>query len=252
MVPLHRGCFPTGGWWYNTPQWWWSSCRNQRGLCQSREPRELSVAQLPWGWLVAVSVLLKNRFFRFIWDAWTGVPRNPSLILHCTQINPSVHACCHWGVSNLLLACFKIDFYLLENLKAPTGQNLWHICIAKLPTMHHTIWAHSSSESALLLPPMDAAGLVWWCFYISSWISSMCSLAKGRSAITGDWTQQVECRQVFFFTGKKKKIIFKPRKAVLGFQVFSSEFNTTPTPLVWTNTIQEREPWWRKKQSKVF
>lgn len=118
-----------------------NSCRNQRGLCQSSDPRELFVAQLPWGGLVAVSVLLKNRFFRFIWDAWTGVPRNPSLILHHTQINPSVHARCHWGASNLL-ACFKIDFYLLENLKAPTVQNLWQSCttdaLDKLPTMPHT------------------------------------------------------------------------------------------------------------------
>lgn len=61
---------------------------------------------------------------------------------------PSVPARCHWGLSNLLLACFKIDFYLLENLKAPAVQNLWHSCttdaLDKLPMIHH------ASEHTLL------------------------------------------------------------------------------------------------------
>lgn len=39
-------------------------------------------------------------------------------------------------------SCFKIDFYLLENLKAPAVQNLQHSCttdaLDELPTMHHT------------------------------------------------------------------------------------------------------------------
>lgn len=68
----------------------------------------------------------------------------------------------------LLLACFKIDFYLLENLEAPTVQNLWHSCIGQAAHDAPRIWAHASTEPALLLPPMDASVLVWWCFYIPS------------------------------------------------------------------------------------
>lgn len=190
-----------------------------------------------------VSVLLKERFFRFIRDAWTGVPGNPSLILHRTQINPSVPACCRWGVSNLLLACFKIDLYTLENLKAPPVQNLWHShttdALDKLPMTHHT-----SEHMVLVSLPCFCHQWMQLCWFGDAFIFHL-KLAHCTHLLKEEVLSQVTRHSklnVDRCSFPLKKKIFKPRKAVLGSQTFSSEFNTMPTPPGWTNTAQEREP----------
>lgn len=143
---------------------------------------------------MAVAALLKYRFFRFIWDAWTGVPRNPVIALHHTQINPQ-HILT--GTEECLTYCvpaIKLIFYI-GRFKSPTVQDLLCICTSPQMLWIRCIWLAThlstrfcphternataspnyecipstllsaaltspSDESTLLLSPMDVAATV--------------------------------------------------------------------------------------------
>lgn len=131
-----------------------------------------------------------------------GLPRNPLLALHHTQINPSAHAHCHWGVSSLLLACFKIHFLNPMLLKSPnsTGFRHLHHTTDALDTLRMTDHAFErmflsrnsqkcNSFTLLQVHPKYTPNflqrfLVWWvCFALATNGCSSCS--------AGSWQFQI-------------------------------------------------------------
>lgn len=142
-------------------------------------------------------------------------------------------------------ACLLQNWFLpLGKFKSPnsaefTAQLHWtscpHMLLVRLPSFCHQWMQLCWFGDALIFHPKLAQ-----CTHLLK--EEVLSQVTGHSKLNVD--------RCSFPLGKIK--IFKQRKAVLGFQVSTSEFNTAPTPLGWTNTIQERELGEERSKARCF